>query len=186
MVYCLLEDAVDVIAEIASNEVLDLAYSWLCRQRRGRHANHDVWDVRWWWHKLKPRLQARLVNGTYRFEAVQRYRLPGETVEAWSSLDSMVLKAVAIVLLRRLESHLSDRCYHLVGHGGAKAVVREVAGRLPENSFVFRSDVKSYCASIDHEILFEQLRRQIGDQRLLDLLWSYLRRTIYEDGFTTM
>jgi hypothetical protein len=37
----------DLMAEIASDEVLDLAYQWLCKQRRDRHANHDVWDVRW-------------------------------------------------------------------------------------------------------------------------------------------
>ena len=96
----------DLMAEIASDEVLELAFQWMCRQRRDRHANHDVWDVRWRWSDLKLQLQAKLLDGTYRFEAVRRYRLPGETLEAWSSLDALVLKAVAIVLSRRLAPQL--------------------------------------------------------------------------------
>ncbi len=54
--------------------------------------------------------------------------------------------------------------------------------RLPANRFVFRTDVKSYYASIDHDVLYAQLTEYIDDPRLLDLLWQYLRRTIYDDG----
>lgn len=173
---------VTMMEEIASEEVLGLAYQWLCQQRADRHANHDVWDLRWRWLVTKPRLQQQLLAGTHRFEAVHRYHLPGETVEGWSSLDALVLKAVAIVLSRRLGPQLSDRCYHLAGHGGSKAAVRDVTERLPGNRYVFRTDVKSYYASIDHEILFAQLRHHITDSRLLALLWNYLRRTIYDGG----
>jgi hypothetical protein len=38
-------------------------------------------------------------------------------------------------------------------NGGAKAAVRFVHEHLAANTFVFRTDVKSYYASIDHEIL---------------------------------
>jgi len=171
-----------MIEEIASEEVLSLAYQWLCRQRADRHPNHDVWDLRWRWSETLPQLQRQLLAGTYRFEAVRRYHLPGETVEVWSSLDALVLKAVAIVLSRRLGPQLSDRCYHLAGHGGSKAAVRDVTERLPAHRYVFRTDVKSYYASIDHEILFAQLQHYITDSLVLALLWNYLRRTIYDGG----
>ena len=67
-------------------------------------------------------------------------------------------------------------------YGGAKAAVREVLAKLPENKFVFRTDVKSYYASIHHDILFSHLQQHIEDGRLLALLWQYMRRTVYDDG----
>ena len=94
-----------------------------------------------------------------------------------------MLKATAIVLTKCLAPRLSKRCTHLAGNGGAKAVVREVLSKLSQNKFVFRTDVKSYYASIKHDILFSQLQQQIEDERLLGLLWKYLRRTVYDDGY---
>ena len=60
--------------------------------------------------------------------------------------------------------------------------MRDVDQHLGENSFVSRSDVKSYDASIDHEILYAQLREHVNHQRLMDLLWQYMRRTISDGG----
>ena len=63
-----------------------------------------------------------------------------------------------------------------------KSAVRYVIEKLPQNKFVFRTDVKSYYASIGLEVLFAQLKTKIGDERLLDLLWQYNRRTVYDVG----
>ena len=52
---------------------------------------------------------------------------------------------------------------HLAGHGGAKAAVRAVAENLASHTFVFRTDVKSYYASIDHDLLYDRLRTYISD-----------------------
>jgi len=60
---------------------------------------------------------------------------------------------------------------------------RDVVGNLPQNRFVFRTDVKSYYASIRHEILHARLAEHNDDPRLLDLLWQSLRRTVYDDVF---
>lgn len=168
--------------EVVSDEVLDLAYRWLCERRKGYHHNADVWAVRCKWADVKPRLKSQLLAGTYRLGIVERIQTREKMVELWPALDALVLKAVAIVLSRRLDPAISRTCYHSAGHGGAKTAVRDVAEHLWENTFVFRSDVKSYYASINHEILFAQLREHIDDPRLLDLLWQYMRRTIYDGG----
>ena len=47
---------------------------------------------------------------------------------------------------------------------------------------MFRSDVKKYYASIDPSILLGLLRQQVADQRVLNLLSGYVKRTLYEDG----
>jgi RNA-directed DNA polymerase len=76
----------------------------------------------------------------------------------------------------------SPHCHHLEGRGGAKAAVRFVHEQLAANTFVFRTDVKSYYASIDHDILLAMLERHVPGGRILDLLRQYVRRTIYDGG----
>jgi hypothetical protein len=52
---------------------------------------------------------------------------------------------------------VSDRCTHIKGNGGSKGAVKQLAAALPDYRFVFRTDVKSFYASIDHWVLYEQL-----------------------------
>ncbi len=169
-----------LIDEIASDKVLDQACDWMCQRRKDHSANSDVWDLRWRWNDVKPRLRQQLLKGDYRFDALRRIHRGNDTIELWSALDALVLKAMALVLNGRLS--ISKRCYHLTGHGGAKAAVRDLVRNLRNKPFLLRSDVKSYYASIDHEVLLGQLREHIDDPRLLDLLQQYLRRTVVEDG----
>jgi RNA-directed DNA polymerase len=173
-----------LMTEIASDAMLDRAYAWLCARRREYSAHDDVWTVRRRWSRLKPQLQAELRAGTYRFSPVRRYRTPEGGRDVWAALDALVLKAMAIVLTRRLAPHLSPRCTHLAGHGGSKAAAQRgaVADNLAANTFVLRTDVKSYYASIDHDLLLDQLQPLIPDRRALALIYQYLRHVIYDDG----
>lgn len=54
--------------------------------------------------------------------------------------------------------------------GWANAAVRFVHEHLAANTFVSRTDVKSYYASIDHDILLGLLEEAASDRRVLDLL----------------
>ncbi len=168
--------------EIGSGEMLEEAYSWLCKRREHYPHNDDVWQVRYRWEEIKVRLQAQLLQGDYSFSPLRRVHLQGQCLEIWAALDSLVLKSMAIVLAKHLAPKLSKCCTHLAGNGGAKASVRGVLSHLPNNKFVFRTDVKHYYASIRHDILFTQLQQWFTDERLLDLLWQYMRRTVYDDG----
>jgi retron-type reverse transcriptase len=59
--------------------------------------------------------------------------------------------------------------------------VRHICSRLASNQFVFRRDVKSYYASIDHAVLLALARDRIGDPRILFLVGQYLHRTVDEN-----
>ncbi len=167
---------------IASDAVVEDAYTWLCERRKDYAPDADVWHLRWRWAEVKPQIQAQLRAGTYRLGAVASFQAGEETHEVWAAQDALVLKATAIVLTRHLDPHLSKQCYHLAGRGGAKAAVRAVADNLNGNPFVFRTDVKSYYASIDHDVLFRQLQRHVKDGRVLKLLWRYVHRLVVQDG----
>jgi RNA-directed DNA polymerase len=174
-----------LMEEIASDEVIDEAYRWLCRRRGGYSHNNDVWTLRWFWDQIKPGLQAELLAGSYRFESLHLIPDSPDHVALWTSRDSLVQKAMAIVLTRHLAPLLPSSCYHLIGNGGSKGALRTVLRHLPGNAYVFRTDVKNYYAAIDHDILHSQLKEQIGDSRVLDLLLQYMRRTIYDGGLYT-
>jgi len=173
--------------EITSDDVINRAFAWVCKRRRDYSPNQDVWSLRWSWQDIKPRLQADLLAGRYRLGPVHCYQPRGQTTEVWSALDALVLKAMGIVLSRRWE--LPGSCYHLAADPrvaeprGAKAAVRDVVDHLPGNPFAFRTDVKCYYASTDHDVLMAQLRERVDDARVLDVLEQYVRRTVYCDGF---
>ncbi|MEH2182499.1 reverse transcriptase/maturase family protein [Nostoc sp.] len=123
-----------------------------------------------------------LLSGKYRFRELRLIRGEERIVEWWCSADALVLKAIAIVLTEHLQPHLSPRCFHLAGTGGAKAAVREVAAHLEGNEFVFRTDVKGYYASIYHDILLNLVRRYVEDGFVLDLVQQYLQRFVSDGG----
>ena len=93
-----------------------------------------------------------------------------------------------MVLSRYLTS--SKLCTHLKGHGVSKHTVTEIQrnlkdgleGNVTNNIFVFRTDVKSYDESINHEILLDKLSVYIKDKMVMNLLSQYLKRSIESGG----
>jgi len=172
----------NLITQIASDEVLENAFIWLCRQREDLSPNNDVWNLRADWADAKPALQQELLSGEYCFTAQSELRFPDNIIEYWAARDSLILKAMSIVLGEHLGPHISPRCFHTAGSGGLKGAVREVRDRLNKDDFVMKSDVRGYYANIDHHILFDQLSALIDDRFVLRLLWGYLQRTVCYGG----
>ena len=175
----------NLLHHLISDHVLDQAYRWLCHARTHYHHNDDVWHVRYWWAREKPKLQAQLRTGTYRLSECRVVLGRERRAELWCALDALMLKALAIVLAAHLRPHLSRRCFHLAGTGGLKGVVRAVCLQLPAHRFVFRTDVKSYYASIDHARLLALVQQSVTDQAILSLIQQYLTRVVSDGGVYT-
>ncbi|MDM8515807.1 reverse transcriptase/maturase family protein [Desulfobacterales bacterium HSG16] len=176
------ENGGNLIRRIASDEILEEAFQWLCRQRIEYSPNSDVWDFRLKWPGIKPDLHNRLVSGSYMFSPLSEYRMPDDRIEVWQSEDALVLKAMSIVLNIHLAPVLSDRCFHIKDRGGSKAAVRNVQEQMIPGKFVMKSDVRSYYASIDHAILYSLAERYISDRHVMQLLWRYMDRTVCYGG----
>ena len=169
------------LAAVVTDAVLDVAFAWLCQQRRDWPAEADVWRFRQHWPEEKARLQEELLVGTYQVGLLSRVTLQnGEEVDLWSARDAVVMKALALVLPPHLP--LSPRCTHLKGHGGLQYAVREVFKALPQHRFVLKTDVRSYYASIDHQLLLDRLAVYIADQQVLNVIAQYLRRCVERGG----
>lgn len=139
----------NVLEETVSDEVLEEAYAWLCKRRENYSHNDEVWLVRKRWAEVKPQLQRQLLDGDYSFSPLHRVHRTNDCLEVWSALDSLVLKAIAIVLTKRLAPRLSKRCTHLAGNGGAKAAVREVLNKLPNHG----AGCSNHCSFKEREVL---------------------------------
>ncbi|MBI1875497.1 MAG: hypothetical protein HYS05_16635 [Acidobacteria bacterium] len=119
-----------IIEQLASDDVLDRAYAWLCQRRREYSANSDVWAFRREWAQQKEQIKAELLSAHYRFSLLTHItRKDGEDTDLWSARDALVLKAMALVLGSYLP--VSRRCTHIKGHGGATSAVRAVRDHLP-------------------------------------------------------
>ena len=89
---------------------------------------------------------------------------PDRRTELWSAQDALVLKVISIVLGEHLKPALSRNCYHLAGYGGTKAASRATARHLKQGQHIIKSDVESYYANIDHEILFNLSEKYVSDK----------------------
>ena len=169
------------LRDLASGPRLDRAFEWLCRRRRAYPTDADIWPFRRRWPEEKERLEADLLAEHFRFGLLRRITLAdGSEVDLWSPRDALVLKCLAWLLGERLG--LSKQCAHLKGHGGAKAAVHGVRERLGKNRLVLKTDVASYYASIDHELLLERLERHVQDRGILAFVAQYLKRTSERGG----
>lgn len=156
---------------------LTAAYTWLCTSRRHFPPNADVWHLRSNWKRQKKEILTALKNGSYRFAPVGRcVTADGKVIHLWSARDALVLKALTLLLSRRLS--INSHCTHVKHHGGLKATVADVQRHLPHYRFAMRTDVFEYYASLDHERLLEQLASRIKDRFLINLLAQYLKRSV--------
>tara|TARA_R110001583_G_scaffold72902_2_gene203564 strand:- start:3694 stop:4248 length:555 start_codon:yes stop_codon:yes gene_type:complete len=173
-----------MINELVNTDLIDEAYAWLCKQRKHFPVNSDVWHCRFHWESIKPKLIRDLSTNRFTFQPLQKVtKSSGEVIHLWTSIDSLVLKLLSLVLQRYLPS--SKLCTHPKGHGGSKQTVTSIQAELPNNTFVFRTDVKSYYESINHEILLDKLSVYIKDKIVLNLLAQYLKRSVESGGLFT-
>jgi RNA-directed DNA polymerase len=168
------------LADLADDDLFERAFVWLCKQRSNHPACSDVWDFRSRWIDEKKRIQNDLRRGCYRFDLLRRIDRGGETLDMWSSRDSLVLKALTLLLSDHLP--ISPLCVHVKGHGGAKLTMKQIVKATKQLPFVLRTDVRSFYASIDHCLVLDQVARYVPDRGILNLVGQYLTRTAEAGG----
>ena len=113
---------------------LKKSFNWLCHQRKNASPNSDIWDLRLNIQTLLPQIAFQISAGTYTLSPVKKITIQGKQTSLWTSKDSLVLKTISLIL-QMLPTAALKNLHH---------------------PFLMRSDVKSYYASIDHHILFNQ------------------------------
>ncbi len=90
------------ITDVVTDEILDAAYTWLCKRRKDWSASADVWRFRQNWAQEKERLREELLTGTYEVGLLSRVTLDRngkqEDIDLWSARDALVMKALSLAL----------------------------------------------------------------------------------------
>ncbi len=172
-----------LIQKIISNKTLHLAFRYVCKSRLDYSCSSDIWELRKNWEAEREKIKEAIVDGTYRLAPVKKILRNNECLEIWSSRDAVVLKALSIVLTKYLDPQISKNCYNFKNHGGAKKAVRAIMYHKNNFKYLFKTDIKSYYASINHEAMMDIARRYIPDKSVLSLIYQFLKRTIYYEGY---
>jgi hypothetical protein len=80
----------DLMSEIASDDVLEQAFAWSCGRRCDYSLGQEVCNVRWRWHDMKPQVLQLPLQGLNRLGPVRRFGDGADPVEVWDARDALV------------------------------------------------------------------------------------------------
>jgi hypothetical protein len=167
-----------MIHAFSAHTTIKKAYSWVCARRKLFPATNDIWSLRREYGDSYVReLSRTLLKGNYTFSPVEKVmRTDGTVIHIFSAQDSLVLKAIALVLEKHLRK--SDiKVRNLKGSGGSKGPMRAVKRHVELYGHVLKSDVADYYASIDHNLLRTQLESIIPCKETIRLISLSLKYT---------
>jgi RNA-directed DNA polymerase len=133
------------------------------------------------------RLNRELVDGSYRPRPIWRKYIdkPGSKEKRPLGIpcvrDKVVQAALVLVLEPIFENEFATQSYGFRPGRGCKDALREV-DRLLKDGYVHvvDADLKAYFDSIPHDRLLEEVRKNVADGRVLDLLETFLKQDILE------
>ncbi|MCP4177446.1 MAG: hypothetical protein GY756_06750 [bacterium] len=165
------------------DEYIQKAFEQVCHRRRNHCCNNDIWELKFNWNSRKHEILEELNSENYKFDSVKEFRKDGQVYEIWTAKDAVVIEKLTILLKDKYKITENCSSYHLKGKGGVKAAINKIRKNYRNYKFVMITDVKKYYASINHDCLFEILRKHITETRVLCLLYQFMKRTVCRDGY---
>lgn len=133
------------------------------------------------------RLAAQLKDDSYRPQAVRRAEIPKPGSAETRPLgiptvrDRVVQGAVRQVLEPIFERQFAEHSYGFRPGRGCKDALRRVDRLLKQGCrYVVDVDLKSYFDTIPHDKLLDEVRKHVGDGRMLALIEAFLKADIFD------
>lgn len=133
------------------------------------------------------KLAAQLRDGSYRPQAVRRVNIPKPGTKETRPLgiptvrDRVVQGALRHVLEPIFERRFAEHSYGFRPGRGCKDALRRVDRLLKQgHRYVVDVDLKSYFDTIPHAKLLDEVRKHVGDGRVLGLVEAFLKAGILE------
>ena len=168
-----------------------LAAAWQKVKGKGRGVGSDLQTLEQFEARLEEnlaKLETELRSGTYRPRPIRRTHIPKPGSKERRPLgiptvrDKVVQTALKMVIEPIFEREFIDTSYGFRPGLGCKDALRKVDQLLKAGyTWVVDADLMSYFETIGHEWLMGEVRGRIADQRVLDLIESFLKQQILED-----
>lgn len=166
----------------SKTKMLEFAQTLFARHyqaKRLAHWNHDIHIL----HRDKVWLEAgieQVLNGSYNPGCIERFYFSDERCDSIPIRDRVLLRVIYEELKPTFKHVINPYCYHLLGPNGvrkASADIRQVLAEKKPQYFI-RADIKSYFASINHELLINNIETYYDDTRLVQLLKQVIKTPI--------
>jgi RNA-directed DNA polymerase len=133
------------------------------------------------------KLTAQLQDGEYRPQNVRRVNIPKPGTQETRPLgiptvrDRVVQGALRHVLEPVFERQFAEHSYGFRPGRGCKDALRRVDKLLKQGyRYVVDVDLKSYFDTIPHDKLLAEVRKYVGDSRVLTLIEAFLKAEIFD------
>ncbi len=157
----------------------------LKKQFATRFDNHAYHIFKRDFTQRKPQILAQFEQGLHLFEPMIAYNYYGKIEPMWGFLDKLLIKILYQHIKPTFKHIISSCCYHLKGPSSIKTITHRISNALSVNDYryVIRADIKSYYASIDRDILCEQLAAEFDDPAVLSYLLAIVHNVIDRGGW---
>lgn len=148
----------------------------------------SVDQLRPWLTQHWAMIKAKLLEGSYQPQAVERVEIPKpdggvRILGIPTVLDRLIQQAIAQVLNPIFEPHFCDESYGFRPKRNAVQAVRKAQEYQHEGRrWVVDLDMEKFFDVVNHDILMQCLREQVDDFVLLALIGRYLRAGMMNNG----
>lgn len=158
--------------------MLEFAQSFFARYyqaKRLSHWNHDIHLL----HRDKVWIEAgieQVLDGSYNPWCIDR----SGYCDNVHIRDRVLLRVIYEELKPTFKHIINPHCYHLQGPHGVREASARIKKVLREKKprYFIRTDIKSYFASISHELLIENIETHYADKRVAQLLKQAIKTPI--------
>ena len=144
-----------------------------------------------WLKEHKDELIGRIKRGKYTPSPVRRVEIPkpdGGTRKLGipTVIDRIIQQAIAQKLMPIYEPMFSDGSYGYRPGRSAKDAIQRVREYAEEGyRYAVSLDLSRYFDTLNHEILLNQLRKEVKDERVIQIIKRYLKSGVMENGVVT-
>ncbi|HEY4389870.1 MAG TPA: group II intron reverse transcriptase/maturase, partial [Paenibacillus sp.] len=142
-----------------------------------------------WLQENRDELLQSIREGRYKPNPVRRKEIPKPDGSGMRKLgiptvvDRVIQQAIAQQLQPIYEPLFSDGSYGYRPKRSAQQAIQKVKMYAEEGyGYAVEIDLSKYFDTLNHELLMNLLRQQIGDKRVIELIKRYLKSGVMENG----
>jgi RNA-directed DNA polymerase len=155
------------------------------RRYKGAVGHHSSWwGFVYLYQVTRDLWLMKFIHGRYRFSPMQCLHFPEETITIWDYPDRLILFLLLKIITPTFKHIISKQCLHLGGPNQVKPALAQIKNAVKNGcfSYALRIDIRSYYASIQHNILIEQIHQHFADPRVLRYLEDIITIAIDDGG----